>query len=75
MLRRKIFGKFTYCNGYFSAFKIIFRHILFNFFDANSECFAKYDAVCSRIFNYACVWLIAMEEVRNYKKIAYIKNI
>ena len=75
MLRRKIFGKFTCCNGYFSASKIIFMQILFNFFDANSECFAKYDAVCLHIFNYACVRLIAKEEVRNYEKIVYIKNI
>ena len=25
------------------------------FFDFDSECFAKYDTVCSHIFNYACL--------------------
>ena len=27
---------------------------MFKLFDANSECFAKYDAFCSHIFDYAC---------------------
>ena len=26
---------------------------MFKFFDPNSGCFAKYDAFCSHIFNYA----------------------
>ena len=46
-------------------------------FEPNSECFAKYDAFCSHIFDYACLWrirLIAIEEVRNHGKIVYIKN-
>ena len=47
-------GKFTGCNGYFSAFWIIFRKTLFKFFDPNSKCFAKYNAFCSHIFDYAC---------------------
>ena len=29
---------------------------MFKFFDLNSECFAKYSAFCSHIFNYACLW-------------------
>ena len=49
------FWKFTCCNSYFSAFCIIFRQIVFKFFDPNFECFAKYDALCSHIFNYACL--------------------
>ena len=51
---------------------------MFKFFDLNSECFAKYDTFCSHSFNYACgVRLIAIEEVRNYRKIVSlcIKNI
>ena len=50
---------------------------MFKFFDRNSGCFAKYDAFCSHIFNYACLWrrLIAIERVRNYRKTVCIKNI
>ena len=50
---------------------------MFKFFDPNSECFAKYDAFCLLIFNYAClgVRLVAIEEVRNYRKFVCIKNI
>ena len=46
-------------------------------FDPNSKCFAKYDAFCSRILNYAClrVKLIPIKEVRNYRKIVCIKSI
>ena len=47
--------KFTCCNGYFNAFWITFRQILFQFFDLNSECFAKYDAFRLHIFDYACL--------------------
>ena len=51
--------------------------ILFKFFDPNSECFAKYDAFCLHVFDVHAegVRLIAMEEIRNYGKIVYIKNI
>ena len=28
---------------------------MFKFFDPNSECFAKYDALCSHSVNYACL--------------------
>ena len=47
---------------------------MFQFFDPNSECFAKYDAFCSHVFDVRAdgVKLIAVEEVRNYGK---IKNI
>ena len=38
-------------NGYFSAFCIIFTQILFKFFDLNSECSAKYNTICSHIFD------------------------
>ena len=47
--------KFTCCHGYFSVFWIIFRQVLFKFFDPNSDCFARYDAFCSHIFDYACL--------------------
>ena len=47
---------------------------MFIFFYFDSECFAKYGAFCSNVFDYA--WLrrrpkvnIAIEEVRNYGKI------
>ena len=42
------------------------------FFDPNSECFAKYDTFCSQVFDVRAngVKLIAIEEVRNYEKIA-----
>ena len=49
------FWKFTCCNGYFSAFWIIFTQILLKFFDPSFECFAKYDAFFSPIFDYACL--------------------
>ena len=52
---------------------------MFKFFAPNSECFPKYDAFCSHVFDERVegVRLIAMEEVQNYGKIvlAYIKNI
>ena len=50
---------------------------MFKFFDPNSECFAKYDAICSHVFIVRAegVRLIAMEEIRYYGKIAFIKNI
>ena len=67
-----IFWKFTCCNGYFSAFWIIFRQIWYKFF----ECFAKYDAFCSHIIDYAKdVRLVAINEFRNYGKIVNVKNI
>ena len=34
---------------------ISFRQILLKLFDPNSECFAKHDAFCSHIFDYACL--------------------
>ena len=37
-------------------------------FHSDSECFAKYDAFCLHVFNYAC-FLIVIEEIRNYEKI------
>ena len=49
------FWKFTCCDGYFSAFCIIFRQISFKFFDPNLECFTKYDTLCLHIFDYACL--------------------
>ena len=47
----KNFLKFTGCNGYFSAFCIVFRQILFKCFNPKSECFAKHDACCSQSFH------------------------
>ena len=40
-----------------------------------STSITKYDAFCSHIFNYACLRLIVIEEVRNYGKIVFIKII
>ena len=56
MLPPKKFLKITRCNGCFSAFGIIFTQILFKFFDPESVYFAKYDAFCLHIFDYACSW-------------------
>ena len=72
MLCRKIYTVMAIC----SAFRIILRQILFKFFDPDSECFAKYDAFGAHICNYACLRrkAIALEEVRSYRKIVYIKN-
>ena len=52
MLPRKI-CKITCRNGYFGAFRKIFMQILLTFFGPNSECFAKYDAFFSHIFDQA----------------------
>ena len=51
----------------------IFRQVLFTFFDPDSECFVKYDAFLN--MRAEDVRLIANKEIRNYEKIAYIKNI
>ena len=50
---------------------------MFKLFDPNSGCFAKYDAFCSHIFDYACLKRKAYsyQKVRNYKKIVCITNI
>ena len=47
------------------------------FFDPDSECFARYDAFCSHIFNYACLGREAYSYRKgsHYRKIACIKNI
>ena len=42
----KIFQKFAYCNGHFSAFCTIFRQRLFIFLAPTFECFTKYNAFC-----------------------------
>ena len=44
---------------------------MFKFF----ECFAKYDAFCSHIFDYACLRLIAIaiKEVRKYASKTFLK--
>ena len=47
---------------------------MFKFFDPISRCFAKYDAFCPHIFDYACPRLIAIKEVRNCGKIVHIKS-
>ena len=31
-----------------------FTQILFKLFDPDSECFVKYDTLCSHVFDYAC---------------------
>ena len=63
MLFRKIFENLhAVTNGYFSAVKIIFWQILFEFFAPNSECLAKYDAFFSHVFDYACLRLIAISK-------------
>ena len=55
-------------------FLINSKQLLFRFFDPNFECFAKYDAYCSHILDYACLMLMATEEVRKYAKL-YARNI
>ena len=47
------------------------------FFNPNSECFEKYEAFCSYIFDYACLWRKAYcyQKIPNYGKIVYTKNI
>ena len=57
---------------HFSTFGTIFRQILYKFFASKSECFTKYDAFCSYIFDYACLGLI--KKVRNYGKTVFIKK-
>ena len=56
------------------AILVLLEHLQANF-DPNSECFAKYDAFCSLIFDYARLRHIAVKEVRSYGKIVYMKNI
>ena len=51
----KIFGKFAYCNGHFSAFRTILRQSLFIFLAPNFEYFIKYDAICKHSIDYACL--------------------
>ena len=71
----KIFKKFTYCSGHFSPFWTFFWQILFQFFVPKSECFTKYDAVCTfSIMRALGVRLIAVEKVQNYGKFVFIKN-
>ena len=70
------FWKFTCSNGYFSAFWIIFRQILFKLFDPNlsaSQNMMHFVRTFS-IMRAQGVRLIANEEVRNYGKIVYIQN-
>ena len=48
---------------------------MFKFFASKSECLTKYDAFCSHIFDYACLWrkLIDIEKARNNGKTVFIK--
>ena len=55
MLPRNNFKKLHAVMAILVLFKIIFTQIWFKFFDPNSECFVKYDAFCSHIFDYACL--------------------
>ena len=55
MLPQKIFQNLHAVMAILVLFRIIFTQILFQFFDPNSECFAKYDAFCPHIFDYACL--------------------
>ena len=50
---------------------------MFKFFDPGFECFANYNAFCSHTFDLRVqgVSLIAIEEVRNYRKIVYINKV
>ena len=67
------FGKCTCCNGFFSAFWIIFSQILSKYFDPNSECFANmmHFVRAFSIMRANGVRVVA----RSYRKIVYIKNI
>ena len=55
MFPRKIFENLHAAMAILVFFLINFTQILFRFFDSNFECFAKYDAFCSLIFDYTCL--------------------
>ena len=55
MLHRKNFENSLAVMAILVLFEKIFRQILFEYFDLDSECLAKYDAFCSHIFDYACL--------------------
>ena len=66
MLPRKIFESLNTALELFYSFLNNFQSNLCKFFDPNYKCFAKYDAFCSHIFDYACLRrknLIFIEEV------------
>ena len=42
---------------------------MFKFSRPNYKCFAKYDAFCAHIFDYACLRVIAIVEIQNYEKL------
>ena len=53
MLPQKIFENLPTVVAILVLFEqfLLFRQILFKFFARNSECFTKYDACCSDIFD------------------------
>ena len=55
MLPQKIFENLHTIVAILVLFETIFRQILFQFFAPKSECFTKYDAFCSCIFDHACL--------------------
>ena len=69
MLPRKIFQNLHAVTAIFVLFNQFSGKFCLKFFEPNSECFAKYDTICSHIFDYVCLRLIAIEEVQNYGKI------
>ena len=64
------------------AILVLFEHfsgnLCLNFLTPILSTSPNIDALCSHIFNYACLRhkaFIIIEKVRNYEKIAFIKNI
>ena len=53
MLPRKNFKNLHAVMAILVFFELFSGKFCLKFFDPNSECFAKYDAICSHIFDYA----------------------
>ena len=70
MLSRKIFENLHIVVAIFEVV-VLFEQFLGKFFALKSECFTKYDAFCSYIFDYASLVIV---KVRKYGKIVFIKN-
>ena len=55
MLPRKIFENLLTVIVILILFEQFSGKFSLNFFDPNSECFARYDTFCLHIFNHACL--------------------
>ena len=77
MLPQKNFENLHAVNGYFNAFLVMFSQILFRTFDPNFECFAKYDAFCSHIFDYWYTLLLVLGSLlsKTQKRLEIMKKL